>query len=691
MKFSYEWIKELSGTTLSAEDASAVLTAKAFEVKESGPVLDIDILPNRPDAVSHLGVARELCALSGQRFAAPVYEYAVSERPDVEIEIRDAAACMRYSALIVRGVTVGPSPAWLRERLEACGLQSINNVVDVTNYVMLELGQPMHAFDRALIDRIVVRRAETGETLQALDEARTSYALDNSMLVIADGTRPLAIAGIKGGVGTGITDATTDVLLEAAAFGPESVRATSRALNLRTDASIRFGYGVDPNLTAPALVRAGELLAKAAGGTPDSSIIDVYPSPASDRVLSLDPEYVRALLGIAIPNAQIRSILESLSFEVTEHEGSMNVRVPTRRLDVVGQEDLVEEVGRVYGYDAIPAAAPVLPIYDQHSWVQEDTAVAWDEASFIRERAALVRLLAGAGYAEVYNYVFLSDELRTLLKLEHLHELAQPQSGEYRWLRSSLVPRLLVNARDNLRFAERVRLFETGHTFSRIGEGKEDVRVGIVLASRAGGDELFYELKGVVALLLERLGITGTYSDDAAPFPWDASAVHATLGGRQALVRADDDTVLGFIGAVHPRIASALKLKGYAAIAELDLRALVRFAQEEREFAPLPKYPSVVRDIALFVDQGVKIDDIIQTIHGADPSDLVDDVDVFDIFVPTGTEKLKAEGDTPEYGKSVAFHLVFRSDERTLTDAEVDAAEVVIKQALQEKLNARVR
>lgn len=691
MKFSYEWIKEFAGVSLSAGEAAALLTAKAFEVKEAGPVLDIDILPNRPDALSHLGVAREVCALSGQRFAAPVYEYTVSERPGVSVEVRDADACPRYSALIVRGLTIGPSPAWLRERLEACGVQSINNVVDVTNYVMLELGQPMHAFDRALVDRIVVRRAEAGERIQALDGARTEYTLDESMLVIADSKQALAIAGIKGGAGTGISDATTEVILEAATFNPEVVRAASRKLGLRTDASIRFSYGVDPNLAAPALVRAGELLAKVAGGTPESGIIDVYPHPVTDRDIMLDTQHARGLLGISIGDAQIRSILQSLSFDVSDHEGRMKVTVPSRRSDVVGAEDLIEEIGRVYGYDAIPAAAPVLPIFDTHSWVREDIAVAWDEYGFIRERSAIGRLLAGTGYAEVYNYVFISDELKSLLKLEGLRELAQPQSGEYRWLRPSLVPRLLINARDNLRFTEQVRLFETGHTFVRIGEGKEDARLGIIIATRENDSALFYELKGAVDLLLQRLGIVGAYYDDAAPFTWDVGAVNATLVGRQALIRADDDTVIGFMGAVHPRVAAALKLKGGAAVAELDLRALVRFAQEEREFAPLPKYPSVVRDIALFVEQGVKIDDIIQAVHDADHAGLVEDVDVFDIFLPTGDEKLKAEGDTPEYGKSVAFHLIFRSNERTLTDKEVDATEAAIKQALQEKLGARVR
>lgn len=692
MRFSYDWIKELSATALSAQQAAELLTAKAFEVGDvSDNVLDIDTLPNRPDCLSHLGVARELAALTNQRFTAPAYEWSVSEQPSKDVTIEDAEACPRYSGLVVKGLKVGPSPAWLCERLAQCGLQSINNVVDVTNFVMLELGQPMHAFDLNLIDRIVVRHAQPGETLQALDEARTTYKLDESMLVIADGSKAIAIAGIKGGVGTGISDATTEILLEAANFSSQSIRATSRALDLRTDASVRFSYGVDPNLTAPALMRAAELLAKVAGGSVERGVIDVYPAEVQSREVMLDCAYACSLLGIDIGEAQVRGILQSLGFEVSNYEGRMKVTVPTRRSDVIGAEDLIEEIGRVYGYDAIPSVAPVMPVFDEHSWVREDEAVAWDEHAFIRERGVIGRMLTGAGYSEVFNYVFLSDELKEILKLENLQELAQPQSGDYRWLRTSLVPRLLVNARDNLRYADRVHLFETGHVFDRIGQGKESNRLGLLIAAKNGDSQLFYELKGAIDLVLERLGVDDAYYDDAEPFPWDGGAVNATLKGRQALIRTEKGQVLGFVGMVHGRVGDALKLKGSAAIAELDLRALVAHAQQEREFEPLPKYPSVTRDIAVMVPVDTKIDDILQVVQDADTGSLVRDVDVFDVFEPTGKEKIGEETDTPDYGKSVAFHVILRSDERTLKDEDANAAEAAIKKALQEKLGAQVR
>lgn len=696
MKFSWEWIRELSGVTVEAKQFAELLSAKLFEdavpsETPEGTVLDIDVLPNRPDCLSHLGLARELCALTSARFTAPMYEYHIAERPAFSVRVEDAEVCPRYSALVVRGVKVGPSPDWLLRRLELCGLKSINNVVDATNYVMLELGQPMHAFDLRLVDEIVVRQARKGEVIKALDEAQTQYALDPSMLVIADSVKAIALAGIKGGAGTGISDDTAEVLLEAANFSPQSIRATSKKLNLRTDASVRFSYGIDPNITSAALMRAAELLAKIAGGTADAELVDAYPAPRTSWEIMFDPEYARSLLGVEVSDGQIRSVLSTLGFDMTDHNGKLAVHVPTRRLDVHSSEDLIEEVGRVYGYDAIPSVAPALPIFSASSWVQEDEAVAWDEYAFIRERGAIGRALSGVGYSEVYNYVFLSDELKQLLKLDGLKELALPQSGEYRWLRTSLVPRLLINARDNLRFLDDIHIFETGHAFNRIDAGKESARLGLLLARRGGDATLFYELKGAIDVLLEQLGVDDVSYDDAQPFAWDAGAVNATLPGHRALIRDGNERVLGFIGVVHGRVADALKLKGSAVVAELDLRALVQLAQQEREFEPLPKYPSVVRDIAVMVPVDTKIDDILTTIDNADTSGLVQDVDVFDIFEPTGKEKLKAEGDTPDYGKSVAFHIIYRSDEYTLTDDEVSKAEAVIKRALQENLSAQIR
>jgi phenylalanyl-tRNA synthetase beta chain len=699
MKFSYEWIQELSGVKLSVEDGAEQLR-RAFEdieVSESDsgmPLLDIEVLPNRPDALSHVGIARELAALTGAVWHETGEQCTTAAHGDVSIRIEDEQACPRYTGLAVRGVQVGPSPDWMVSRLEALGLKSINNIVDVANYVMLETGQPMHVFDiHKLTGGIVVRRAKKGESLKALDEAQTEYALNPSILVIADKQGPVAIAGIKGGEGTGVTEQTHDILLEAATFDASAIRRGSMALGLRTDASVRFSYGVPPELTTRALALAARLLDDIAGGAVDGAAVDAYPRVRHPVKLVLNTDYTRSLLGADISDGDIFKALTNLGFEVAGSGTALQIGVPSWRLDISRQEDLIEEVGRMFGYENIPSVPPVVHAFDERGWLKEEEDVVWDEASYIRERYGIGRLLAGDGYTETYSYSFLSDELVEIIGLEDLPELTMPQSSQFRWLRTSLVPRLLLQARDNLRFTKAANLFETGHVFFRVVNGKEPTRLSLIRAAagNATKEDVFYELKGSVEHLLAQLGITDTYVDDAEPFSADAAALAVTAPGRQAAIKDGNGTTLGFLGQIHPAMAGKLKLKGRAAIAELDLRALISHAREEREFASLPKYPAVERDISMLVAADIKIARIMEAVQGVDTSGLVRDVDVLDIFVPTGKEKLAPEDDRHDYGKSVAVRIVFRSDERTLTDDEVTIVEDAIKQALRDKLEARIR
>jgi phenylalanyl-tRNA synthetase beta chain len=409
--------------------------------------------------------------------------------------------------------------------------------------------------------------------------------------------------------------------------------------------------------------------------------------------LVLNAEYVRSLLGADISDGDIFKVLTNLGFDVSGSGPALHVKVPYWRLDISRQEDLIEEVGRTHGYENIPSLPPVVHAFDERGWLKEDEDTVWDEASFIRERYAIGRLLAGDGYTETYNYSFLSDELVDLFGLEGLPELERPQSSQFRWLRTSLLPRLLLQARDNLRFAKAVNLFETGHVFFRVANGKEPARLGLVRAASgaAGEGDVFYELKGSVEHLMTQLGITDTYIDDAEPFSADASALAMTIQGRQAALKDGSGTTIGFMGQVDPAVASSLKLKGRAAVVELDLRTLIAHAREEREFEPLPKYPAVERDISMLVAADVKIARILEAVRDADTSGLVRDVDVLDIFVPTGTEKLEPDHDRHAYGKSVAVRVVYRSDERTLTDEEVTVAEDAIKRLLADRVDARIR
>ncbi|HXV27211.1 MAG TPA: phenylalanine--tRNA ligase subunit beta [Candidatus Paceibacterota bacterium] len=689
MKFSWKWLVELSGTDVSAQEAAAVLSAKACEteVGDDGN-LEADILPNRPDLLAHLWLARELASLTGGKFRGP--DYSLNTGGDaVRVNITDAAACPRYSALVVRGVTVGPSPESLKMRLETLGLSSVNNVVDVMNVVMLELGQPLHAFDLAKLQGgITVRMAAKGEKLTALDDARTEYGLDPSVLVIADGSGPVAIAGIKGGASTAVSGGTKDILIEAANFSPSVVRAGTARLNLRTDASVRFSYGIAPAMTVSALARAAQLLKDVAGGTAESAAVDAYPHPSKPVTLMLDTGYVRGLLGADVDDDAIARILSGLGFTVSGSGASMSVAAPVWRTDIRRQEDLIEEVGRVYGYENIPSRAPVVYAYDEWGWLNEDEDVPWDEYGFIRERTVLAHRLAGMGYAEVYNYAFISDELKEIFGLTTLRELAKPQSEEYRYLRPSLLPRLVLNVRDNLRFANVVRLFETGHRFT--GDGRETSRLALAVGAKKDTGELFFELKGAADLMLQEMGITDIQYDDVPPFAFATLALWCAPG-RAAEVKTGNGTAVGVVGLLHPAIAAKLKVRGAVAVAEFDLRTLIRHAQGEREYEPLPKYPAVERDISMLVNDDVRIRDILQTIQRADASDLVRDVDVVDIFVPTGDEKLAPEFSRHEYGKSVAVRMVYRSDERTLTDTEVTAAETAIKKALQDELGALIR
>lgn len=695
MKFSFHWIRELSGTVRTAQEVAELLNARSFEVKDvaEGPqdtVLDIDILPNRPDALSHLNVAREVCALEGRVFAPPQIEYSPASHASISVTIENANACLRYGTLAVRGVTVGPSPGWIVQRLEACGLASINNVVDATNYTMLLLGQPMHAFDMASLDALVVRNARAGEELTALDEANTVYQLEPSMLVIADSKKPVAIAGIKGGVGSAISASTRDVVLEAACFDPTSVRATSRMLGLRTDASVRFGYGVDPALAPAALVYCATLLVEAAGGTPDGGVYDIYPSPKPPTTIMFDPAFARSLLGVQLSSEAMEQSLVHLGFDVSRQGDRFAVDVPSRRLDVTSQEDLIEEVIRMQGYDSVLSQAPLVLAFGGLTRKEEAQVTSWDDESRVMARSRITHLLAGAGYTEVYNYAFMSDDMVRILRLHPEHELALPQSAEYRWLRSSLVPRILSNVRDNMRYFESVHLFEVGHVFGRLGDEMEDSRLALVCASTKESDEVFYELKGAVESLLERLGIADAWFDDADPLEADEAMVQATTQGRRATIRTEAGGALGALGIVSTRVATELKLRGSTAVCEIDLRALIEYAQRTRQYEALPRFPSVVRDIAMRVRAEVKIDTIVQEIQRAG-GELVVEVDVFDIFVPTGNEKLASEGATPEYGKSVALHVTFRSPERTLTDVEVTEIEQRIKQSLEEVVGAEIR
>jgi len=692
MKFSLNWIKEYVDLKIEPKELGDLLTLKSFEVEEVEKVgkdylLHIDILPNRQDCLSHYGLAREIAALTNTEFK-PFEAGSIKEDKEdkiegkIKIDIKNKDLVPRYSAVMIKDIKIGPTPKEIKERLELLGLQSINNVVDIVNYVMLEVGQPLHAFDYAKIKdaTLYARLAHKGESLIALDEAETEYDLDEDMIVISDVSGPLAIGGIKGGKGSGIENSTHTILIEAANFDSANIKLTSRSLGLITDASTRFSYGVDPNLTITALERVSALLTEHANGVKLSGVADVYPSKIKEREVVVKKEYINSLIGVEVSDEDIEKILTSLDFTVKIRKEDISVTVPTFRSDIGGEEDIIEEIARVYGYDRIEPQSPVLPIFKKTpqslaTLVDRGIGDLWDTSEFIRVHDLIKSCLDAIGFNEIYNYSFISDEAKEALVLDKLIELENPMSHKVRYMRPYLGISMLSKIVENLRFRNEVKLFETGRVF------KKDKEKGLVELRRVGGmmTGSFLDMKGMSESFLNRLGITDRYYDDTPPHKWDSDEIRFYHPGAFSLIKSGND-ILGVMGEVNPAITKALKLKKPVVAFELDLEQLVLKVAEERDYEPISRFPRVVRDISILVPKDVRVSRVLNMIEGVDEERIVQDVDVFDIYEDDKQEK-----------KSIAFHVIYGSDQKTLKDAEVDKIEQAIKKALEEGLGAEVR
>ncbi|RJQ36881.1 phenylalanine--tRNA ligase subunit beta [Candidatus Parcubacteria bacterium] len=687
MKFSYAWLKEFAKLKESPEALAEFLTLRAFEVETIAKTgkdwaLDIKLLPNRAaDASGHVGMAREIAALKNSKFAAPTTKITEAKEPAknaVGVRIENKTDCPRYTARVMRGVKVGPSPAWLRERLETCGIQSISNVVDAANFVMLELGQPLHAFDaKKLNGGITVRRAKQGEKLEALDDK--TYALNPEILVIADDAGAIAIAGIKGGKASGVHQGTTDLVLESANFDPVRIRIASQRLNLKTDASWRFERGQDPNQTALAVDRLAALIQNIAGGDILTGRADQYPAPAKPKTILLRAAYLERLSGMVIPARFIANALGRIGCRIKKQskDGWM-IEAPTQRQDLAIEEDLIEEIVRLWGYDKIKAVAPRIPL--------APSPLAEEEAESRQWRERVRDLFVAAGFTENYQYHFTGEKLLAAfgVSAERLLELENPASAEFTHLANHPAHRLVWHAAENLRHAERVALFAVTKGFERRDNptpakpADETSYLAAVIATKQDRtprqEEAFLGLKGALDEVLERLGIADHWYDDALTVG-ERAAFPAMHPYRAAKIMAGEQAV-GMFAELHPDVAERLKLKGRAAFAQIRLDALARAAEEEYSFTAPPKFPAVVRDLAVVVPSDVRADDVEEIIQAAGGK-LLADTDLFDYFE---SDELAAEGK-----KSLAFHLVFQSPERTLTDAEVSKALAAISAVLTEK------
>ena len=659
MKIPVSWLRDFVDVTVSPEELGQTLSMRGFElasIEKDGTdaVLDFEITANRPDCLSVLGLAREAAtAFSLPLRLSAAGPVSAAGTGGVVVKLEAADLCPRYSAAVA-DVTVGPSPEWLAARLQAAGVRPINNVVDVTNYVLLELGQPMHAFDLAKLGggELRIRRAVKGERMTTLDGVNRT--LDTEMLVIADAQKPQAIAGVMGGGLSEVSQTTTTIVFESACFAPKSVRVTSKRLGLKTEASARFERGTDIGATVSGIARACQLLEQIGAGKARGAVIDEYPSPASPTQLILRRSRIERVLGLLIPDRDVDRILTGLGFDVHPAAEGWSVIVPTFRVDVTREVDLIEEVGRHFGYDRLPSSFPAL----QSPPPPPDARIARDRT--------VRRALLAAGCSEAVTFSFVSAEAAApFASAGTIVPISNPLTTQFSVLRPSLLPGLLAALEHNKhRQRPDVCLFEIGAAITRHGQ---DHRVGIAWTGDAGSQHWsggrrevdFFDMKGLVERIAEALQTDLTLDATALP---------------SYLVRGRAATV-----SLHGRPIGNLGLLAQDAavyVAELSLDALDAARSDEAKkslrFRALPRYPSIARDISIIVDDILPAATVHGTIRTVAPQTLVS-IKEFDRYKGKGV---------PEGRVSLSLRLTFRSAERTLTDAEVDAAMKKILAAL---------
>jgi len=646
-------------------------------------IFDLDITPNRPDCLSVIGIAREIAVLTGEALRLPQIDY--EERGEsidsfASVDIVEPDLCPRYCASLITGIKIAPSPSWLQQYLNSCGMRPINNVVDVTNYVMLEYGQPLHAFDYNKLKggKIIVRSAGNGETMTTLDG--TERALNPDILVIADKEDAVAVAGVMGGLDSEVTDKTDTILLESANFNQVAIRRGCGHLQFQSEASIRFDKGLNSNLPLLPLKRATQLLLELAGGKAAKGVIDVYPGKAKPKPILLTALEVQHLSGLEVTIGEMLRVLESLGFECQEGDSGsqISVAVPYWRSDIKCPADLVEEVVRIIGYDKVPMTRLSSPLPQQESKLSLPA-----RRSDLKEK--LRSILTGLGFQEILTYSLVSlEKLQRLsprleLKIPPL-KVANPMTREQEYLRTSLRAGLLATLAHNQKFEQAgIRIFEIGKAFLPQGKDLPEERemlCAVLSGLRAelswqGGGELldFFDAKGVVEDLMNRLGLKASFeiSDDEGLFP-----------GRGTDINIDDGKV-GIVGDLHPRVAQAFELSDAACLMEIDLEKLLTRISEIKEYQSIPRFPSVSRDIALVVDEQVgyrKVEEII----GSFP--LVTRITLFDLYrgeqIPGGK-------------KSFAIRFVCQSHKHTLTDEEVDRTQEQMLGRLNQELGAVLR
>jgi len=673
------------------DDAAGIMTLDpALTVGQSlsralnltDPIFEIDLTPNRPDCLSVIGIAREVAVILKDEFTLPGKVRpkpgdAIHQRTSVTVNA--PALCPRYAARLIKNIKVAPSPFWLQERIRSVGLRPINNIVDITNFVLMEYGQPLHAFDfdRLAENRIVVRTAHEGETFTTLDEKERRLTKD--MLLICDGQKPVAIGGVMGGLNSEIEPDTTNVLLESAYFNPASIRKTSKKLGLNTDASHRFERGIDPQITLVAMERAARLIAELGQGQLVDGFIDVKGDLPKPPVISLSTRETNRLLGTDHSKNEIRNFLSAIAFTLEEAEDDrLAVTPPSFRVDVTRPEDLMEEVARLSGYNNIPTTYPLIPAEKR------------EPSTIIDHRHRLKTIMTGFGFDEAINYSFMDTADCDRLLLDErdyrrkLVTILNPLTEDQSVMRSMIVPGLLTSARRNIAQQTKTwRLFEIGKVFIAKGQSELpdeiEMLAGIWTGSRTATNWNladtpcdFYDIKGVVeglcnVLKIENITFTRMRNDD---YPF------AKPGAGAQCMQAD--IPLGLITELHPTVLKNYDLKQTVFYFELDLNRLYGMIPASHQAKAISVYPAISRDVTVIIDrdiESVRLLDFIRDLN----EDLVEELNLFDIF---------ADDPIPAGKKSVSFRIVYRSHEGTLEDSQINDLHKRLSQKVIDQFNA---
>ncbi len=647
-------------------------------------IFDLSITPNRPDCTSIMGIAREIAAATGQTLKHPEIAFKEEASPIADltsVSILDPQGCPRYAAGVVQGVKQGISPFWMRYRLYQSGVRSISNLVDVTNYVMLEMGQPLHAFDyhRLWENRIVVRRAEPGEEFTTLDGQ--TRKLNGDILMICDGKRPVALAGIMGGLNSEVVEETRDLLIESAFFDPVTIRRGSKFLGLSTEASYRFERGADIGGTTRALQRVLSLISNLAGGRIAGGVVDVFPGKKPPATISLRTEKANALLGITLTREEIRGHLQSLEMAVEDSgKDDLTVTPPSFRVDILREVDLIEEVARLYGFNHIPVTFPSI------------RPSAETEAPELRLRDAIRPIMTGLGFSEIITYSFISPDSVERMGAEKDSDLASftvimnPLSMDQSVLRTSLIPGLLGAIKTNLNHGERnLKLFEWGKLFFQKEKDRQPVeKLALItaLTGSYGGKRWyglerqadFYDIKGAAEVLLNEIGLSDLHfarGENLCALDPDYSCEISVAG-----------KTLGRLGKMSSRVIEAYGLREENIfIFEVDIETLLSVQPKAKTFRPFAKFPAVFRDISILLDRRIESSRIVDTIiqHGRG---LTESVDIFDLY-----EGSKIAGSE----KALALRICYRSDSRTLEGEEINRLHDSIIEAVRLETGGRLR